>query len=111
MSHPKPVDFSALRDAAHPAFDPKGFERVVDALRREAAKPGEVLAVEPARVGDIHPLPEPGSRAAAELRKLGEQALRAGQLGLIVVAGGAGTRFGGGVKALVAFLGEHTFLD
>ena len=41
----------------------------------------------------------------------GEAALRAGQVAALVVAGGAGTRFGGAVKALVPVVDGKTFLD
>jgi UTP--glucose-1-phosphate uridylyltransferase len=45
------------------------------------------------------------------LAALGEEALREGRVASVVVAGGAGTRFGGAVKALVPVLGGRTFLD
>jgi UTP--glucose-1-phosphate uridylyltransferase len=43
--------------------------------------------------------------------RLGEDALSRGEVAILVVAGGAGTRFGGGVKALVPVVDNLTFLD
>ncbi len=66
---------------------------------------------EPLRRGDVEPWPAPGSERHARFATLGEQALRDGRVASVVVAGGAGTRFGGAVKALVPVLGGRTFLD
>lgn len=66
---------------------------------------------EPLAPGDLLPLPSPGTPLYAECLRLGEKALRRGELGAVVVAGGAGTRLGGTVKALVPVLEGHTFLD
>lgn len=66
---------------------------------------------EPLRDGDVEPWPEPGSPRHRSLAALGEEALRRGLVASVVVAGGAGTRFGGAVKGLVPVLGDRTFLD
>ncbi len=66
---------------------------------------------EPLLPGDILALPTPGTKEYAQAQQRGEGALRAGQIAALVVAGGAGTRFGGGVKALVPVLDGKTFLD
>ncbi len=66
---------------------------------------------EPLREGDVEPWPEPGSERRARFTALGERALQEGRVASAVVAGGAGTRFGGAVKALVPVLGGRTFLD
>ncbi len=63
------------------------------------------------RPGDLAPWPEPGSPGREEAKRLGAEALRRGEVASVVVAGGAGTRFGGGVKGLVPVLGDRTFLD
>lgn len=65
----------------------------------------------PARPEDVHPLPPPGSALHATCRELGEEALRGGRVAGVIVAGGAGTRFGGAVKGLVPVYGPDTFLD
>ncbi len=66
---------------------------------------------EPLRAGHVEPWPGPGSGPHARFTALGEQALREGRVASAVVAGGAGTRFGGAVKALVPVMGGRTFLD
>ncbi|MEN9797207.1 MAG: hypothetical protein RL653_903 [Pseudomonadota bacterium] len=95
-------------------FDPAAFEELVGRLRRGDlretvdAPRGDVA---PPSAGDIQPLPEAGTARHAEAKAAGEAALRRGEVAAVVVAGGAGTRFGGGVKGLVPVLGQHTFLD
>ncbi|MFN7134943.1 MAG: UTP--glucose-1-phosphate uridylyltransferase, partial [Myxococcales bacterium] len=60
---------------------------------------------------DVPKPPEPGTPRYAEVYRLGEEALRAGRVACVVVAGGAGTRFGGAVKGLVTVVPGKTFLD
>jgi UTP--glucose-1-phosphate uridylyltransferase len=64
----------------------------------------------PPERGDIDRLPE-DSEARARLESLGRDALRSGQVALLVLAGGMATRMGGMVKALVEVLPGRTFLD
>ena len=98
----------------HPAFDPAAFDALVAKLRSGELKE-QVDAprgpVEPPHTGDIRPLPAPGTPEEDAARALGEAALRRGEVACVVVAGGAATRFGGGVKGLVEVLGGHTFID
>ncbi|HET9594862.1 MAG TPA: UTP--glucose-1-phosphate uridylyltransferase [Anaeromyxobacteraceae bacterium] len=63
------------------------------------------------RPGDVHALPAPGTPEHAGCSRLGSAALAAGEVAVLVVAGGAATRFGGAVKGLVPVMGERTFLD
>ncbi len=67
--------------------------------------------VEPPASGDVRQLPELGSAARKELAARGEQALRAGKIAAVVLAGGMATRFGGVVKAAVEVSRGKTFLD
>lgn len=67
--------------------------------------------VEPPAPGDVTPLPAPGTPERAELEELGGEALRRGEAGLVVLAGGMATRMGGVVKALVEAVDGLTFLD
>ena len=95
---------------ALPATDAAAFADLVERLRRGAlARPAE--AWERLRPGDIDPWPSPGTPRHDALAALGEEALRRGEIASLVVAGGAGTRFGAAVKALVPVLGDRTFLD
>jgi UTP--glucose-1-phosphate uridylyltransferase len=69
---------------------------------------GAVSVPEP---GDIGELPAEGSGERARLEQLGLDALRRGELAMVVLAGGMATRMGGVVKALVEALPDLTFLD
>lgn len=103
---PRP-DFShELRDLA--------FETLAARVRAEhealaGGSPEE--GTSPARPTDVHPLPAPGTPEHARVKALGDEALSKGRVACVVVAGGAGTRFGGAVKALVPVYGNDTFLD
>jgi UTP--glucose-1-phosphate uridylyltransferase len=67
--------------------------------------------VEPPREGDVTRLPEPGSAAWDEAREAGLDALRAGRIAQVVLAGGMATRFGGVVKGAVEALDGRSFLS
>jgi UTP--glucose-1-phosphate uridylyltransferase len=69
---------------------------------------GEVTPPEP---GDVLGMPEHDSPAERELGARGTEALAAGELALVVLAGGMATRMGGVVKALVEAADGRTFLD
>ncbi len=69
---------------------------------------GTVLPPAP---GDVRELPEHGKAAERELAAVGMQALEAGELALVVLAGGMATRMGGVVKALIEAVDGYTFLD
>ena len=68
---------------------------------------GELAAPQPE---DLAALPEGGAERA-RLEALGREALRQGQVALVVLAGGMATRMGGVVKALVEALPGKTFLE
>jgi UTP--glucose-1-phosphate uridylyltransferase len=103
------MDLPPLEDV-----DANEFRALVEQLRAgtlsEATAP-PADAVQPLQPGDVQPLPKAGSPLYQECLQLGEEAFRRGEVASVVVAGGAGTRFGGGVKGLVPVLGERTFLD
>ncbi len=95
-----------------PPYDEALFRELVAGWRR-----GEVVAAPPTgtleslRPGDVTPLPRPGTPGHARLAGIGDALLRDGRVAALVVAGGAGTRFGGAVKALVPVVEGRTFLD
>jgi UTP--glucose-1-phosphate uridylyltransferase len=70
----------------------------------------EALVVPPDE-GDLRALPPLGSDAREALRKIGEEAIRRGEVGAVVLAGGMATRFGGVVKAAVEVVGGRSFLE
>lgn len=89
------------------------FKRLVARLRAahaelDADRSGDI---EPPRPGDIQRVPASGDPLWQQCQRLGEEAFESGHVASLVVAGGAGTRFGGVVKALVPVAGRKTFLD
>src|SRR4051794_24832806 len=94
-------------------FDAAAFENLVAQFRRgELKATADVTApLEPLQPGDLNKMPAPGSAEEKQLRERGLEALRKGEVASAIVAGGAGTRFGGAVKALVEFANGKTFLD
>jgi UTP--glucose-1-phosphate uridylyltransferase len=95
-------------------FDLVTFER----LKQRLAATGDLAAgnilhgkIEPPAPGDLVELPAEDSAAHAALRARGEAALAAGEVGVVVLAGGMATRWGGGVKAVVEALAGRSFLS
>jgi len=95
-----------------PPYDEALFRELVEAWKRgEIVEAPPAGTLEPLRPGDVIPLPAPGSTEHARLTGVGDRMLREGRVAALVVAGGAGTRFGGAVKALVPVVEGRTFLD
>ena len=67
--------------------------------------------VEPPEPGDLTRLPEPGEPGYDEALAAGVEALRDGEIALLVLAGGMATRFGGGVKAVAEAFDGMSFLE
>ncbi|HEY5949602.1 MAG TPA: UTP--glucose-1-phosphate uridylyltransferase [Kofleriaceae bacterium] len=86
-------------------------------LQKFAARAGEVAnnfitgSITPPSADDVSELPPRGTPEHLELVRRGEEAIKAKQVGVIVLAGGMATRFGGVVKAAVPVVGKRTFLD
>ena len=95
-------------------FDLERFE----SLRARVAA-GELSAaanvvrgdVEPPLPADLTPLPEPGTDGWRAARAAGLEAITAGRVAQVVLAGGMATRFGGVVKGAVEALDGHSFLE
>lgn len=96
-----------------PDYDHSRFDRLIAQWRAgeltEAPPPPPDMVT--AHPEDVQVLPRSGTPEGDVVLKLGEEAFRNGQVAGVVVAGGAGTRFGGAVKALVPVVGDRTFLD
>jgi UTP--glucose-1-phosphate uridylyltransferase len=96
------------------AFDPETFENLRKRLAGgEASEEQNRIRgrVEPPASPDIVALPERGSDEWDRLAARGREAIRAGKVGAVVLAGGMATRFGGVVKAVVEVVDGRSFLD
>jgi UTP--glucose-1-phosphate uridylyltransferase len=93
-------------------FDEALFQRLRQRLRAGAVAEDNVLRgrVEPPAPEDLYALPPRGSPAFAALTERGERAIAAGEVGVVILAGGMATRFGGGVKAAVEVFPGWSFL-
>jgi UTP--glucose-1-phosphate uridylyltransferase len=95
-------------------FDRDNFERLRGRLRTvgEGAEQnvvaGKVTAPAP---GDVGELPARGTPARAALEERGWKAISAGEVGVVILAGGMATRFGGVVKAAAEVVDGRSFLD
>jgi len=95
-------------------FDAGAFEALRAGVASGALSPGSNVVtgrVEPPTEGDITLLPDPGSDAWEETLDAGVEALTAGRVGQVVLAGGMATRFGGVVKGAVDALDGRSFLS
>jgi UTP--glucose-1-phosphate uridylyltransferase len=108
---------AAIPSAVRARLEQHGFQeaRLVELgerLSRGADDRGLATGrIEPPRAQDVVTLPRAGSEERRKLEGLGEEALAAGKVALVVLAGGMATRMGGVVKALVEALPGSTFLD
>ncbi len=95
-------------------FDGPTFSRLRRRLAAGNAGPegnrvkGDVSPPEPK---DVRALPALGTERRDKLTSLGLEAIAAGKVGIITLAGGMATRFGGVVKAGVDAVDGHSFLD
>ncbi len=108
------MELENLADVAR-VLAPYGFDPVVQTSF--AARAAEVT--DNAVRGSLTPLPRDaiatfpalGTADRTRLRERGLEAIRAGKVGVVVLAGGMATRFGGVVKAVVPALDELSFLE
>jgi UTP--glucose-1-phosphate uridylyltransferase len=93
-------------------FDGTVFERLRATLASGAETSGRLRAkVEVPADGDLTVLPALGSDEGESLAAAGREALANGEVGVVILAGGMATRFGGVVKAVVEVVPGHTFLQ
>lgn len=92
-------------------FDAELFASLRARLAAGTARDDNAIrgAIAPPRDGDVTALPEGARRAELEAR--GRAAIEAGEVGVVVLAGGMATRFGGVVKASVEAAAGQTFLE
>ena len=118
MSEPSVNDMS-LPNETQELLKRYGFSRPTFEQLRERLTRGEASdesnrirgTVEAPAAGDVIALPPLGSSERQTLDALGSEAIRAGKVAAVVLAGGMATRFGGVVKAAVEVARGKTFLD
>lgn len=114
MSEPLNLDEQTRRQLQAYGFDEATFQSLRARLRSGKAGDSQnriVGKVEPPAPGDVTPLPPLGSDARTMLADRGREAIRNGEVGAVVLAGGMATRFGGVVKASVEVIVGQSFLE
>ena len=107
------VDPGTQATLARYGFDRALFERLrARLLSDDDEQAANILTgeIEPPTAADLFELPAVGTPEHAALTAKGEAAIAAGQVGVVILAGGMATRFGGGVKAAVEVLPGWSFL-
>lgn len=112
-------DLLDLDPATERLLEDYGFDRIPFAalrerLRSEGPDPERNRlggVVEPLPAHEIGQLPEPTSEAGIRLAARGRRALERGAVGVVILAGGMATRFGGGAKGIVEVLDGRSFLE
>lgn len=107
------IDRSAAETLAAYGFDAERFDRLRGRLTGAQHAGGDANRVlghiEPPADDDLTRLPPSGTAERDRLAEVGREAIAAGQVGVLLLAGGMATRFGGGVKALAEALPGLTF--
>jgi UTP--glucose-1-phosphate uridylyltransferase len=108
------IDDATRRELSRFGFDEAQLDRFSARLRTNPDEAQQATfvkgAITPLERGDVSVLPAPGSAAHAALVERGRAALRTGEVGVVILAGGMATRFGGVVKAAVPVTQGKTFL-
>lgn len=113
------MTLSGVDPATRETLERFGFdEQLFESLRARVAR-GELApetnavdaVVEPPAPEELTPLPGPGEPGFDEARVAGSEALRAGEVAQVVLAGGMATRFGGVVKAVLEAVDGLSFLE
>jgi UTP--glucose-1-phosphate uridylyltransferase len=108
------LDDETLSELHSWGFDLATFEKHREKLRSRADLSAENRIsgrVEAPPDDAVLSLPKATDPARRALEARGREAIAAGKVGVLILAGGMATRFGGVVKALVPALDDQTFLD
>lgn len=113
------IDDYSLDDRSLALLKQYGFDSIPFSELVQRLKTGHLSAEANRLSGSIElpvedtyvPLPEPGSHRARELAAVGQAAIEAGQVGVIVLNGGMATRFGGLAKGVTEVVQGRSFLD
>ncbi|MDG2114406.1 MAG: UTP--glucose-1-phosphate uridylyltransferase [Actinomycetota bacterium] len=108
------VDAATAAVLARYHFDAETFDCLRSGLAEHGLDPelnwvtGDVVGPQP---DDLRSLPPLGTEERSRLDTLGREAIAEGSVGVLLLAGGMATRFGGGVKALADVLPGLRFVD
>lgn len=114
------VDARTAQFLSEYGFDPDVFDRLRAEFIDGSVRAGSGATaeanwvrgrIEPPRDGDLVRLPPTGSPERKRLDLAGREAIAAGYVGVLLLAGGMATRFGAGVKALAEVIPPLTFAD
>lgn len=106
-----------LDDATRAELAPYGFDEALLARFAERAQSTTQASnavrgvVTPPAPEDVTPLAAIGTPERARLAKIGADAIARGRVGVVILAGGMATRFGGVVKAAVPVFDGKSFLE
>jgi UTP--glucose-1-phosphate uridylyltransferase len=95
-------------------FDRETFEQLRSRLRTKGRGPEQNIITGELSVpqaGDVAGLPARGTPERAALEERGWKSIEAGEVGVVMLAGGMATRFGGVVKAAAEVVDGRSFLD
>ncbi len=99
-------------------FEPATFDQLRSRIGSRAHKGARSVEdnwvrgnVEPPNPDDLVALPPLDSAERSRFADAGREAIAQGRVGVLLLAGGMATRFGGGVKALAEVLDGLTFVD
>jgi UTP--glucose-1-phosphate uridylyltransferase len=105
-----PIDAETLSTLAPYGFAEASLERFRARLSGTSSNAVTGVLTLP-EAGDITRLPALGTPERHALRLAGLELLREGKVGIVILAGGMATRFGGVVKAVVPVLNGKSFLE
>lgn len=114
MSHDKPSAPPVWETFKAPDHPHEALRARFLAARTDAGSLHRITAdIEPPPEGCVVKLPKPGSPEWEALSREGSEALRRGELGVVILSGGMATRFGSVIKALAEVFPKEglRFLD
>ena len=105
------IDAALATRLAPWGFDNSQLDGFIGRLAQAATSNAVTGKLTPPAPEDVRALPTPGSEEHRRLVKRGKDALAEKKVGVVILAGGMATRFGGVVKAVVPVLDDRTFLE
>lgn len=105
------IDEPTLRELRRFGFDAAQLEQFAARARQPQANNTIAAAVTAPAAEDVRVLPARGTAEHRRCVERGLEALGRGEVGVVILAGGMATRFGGVVKAAVPVVDGRTFLE